>query len=722
DRQPPPTAVPPREARERACAAAADTLAALANRAPVLLIIDDLQWADELTIEVLKLLAGERYRTVPLTVLATYRSEEVGELLEPLLAERAIERFELSRLPHASVAQIVTGMLAVDDVPRTFSEYLFRHSEGNPFFVSEYLRLAVDERVLVRSAGRWQLPHTDEELAVLPTPASVRQLVGMRLAALSAEDLRVVQIAAVCGRGVEPATLGAIATDLDEEALSRSLVKAMRRQILAEHEAGELRFTHDKLREVAYDLIAVDSRVQLHHAAAEALVQAAGDGVDARAAEIASHFRNGQQPLAAARYGRVAGQHALRTAALGDALQHFQQAVASLAGLEPSSEVLRLEVELRLDQFSPRFQLYSAADAGLVELMRTAMPFARQLQDPALLAKLQDTLLVPLFARARYDELFAAAEPMLAEARAAADHLRVAAVLYLVVGSRLLCGEARRAIEIALPVIAMLEQQGTTDELCGQAYPPYISLCCEVGVAHASLGEYASAVAWLERGEAAAKRTGNRYGVAVSHMWWGFVEAPDIATTVAHGELAVHLAREQRLAAPELFGLYSYSRGLALSGHATEGAAMAASAIATGKTIGYVAFRTEAYRALALAQLANGALDELTSTTTAALELVEAGGECRHEAEFRRLRAEAELRRPDGDLELAERELRTALAVAEAQGARVYAGRVHAALARLNATRGAVDQARMDAARAVALLDEAGFAAEAADARAAIPR
>src|SRR5262249_46816254 len=126
----------------------------------LLLVLDDLQWADDLSLEFLEsfLYAGA---ILPWLIVGIYRGEEVrasSPALSRLLGSPGVERRALFRLEEAAVEAVVGEMLALSPPPKPLSAALARHSEGNPLFVAEYLRAAVEEGLLGRDdQGRWQL-------------------------------------------------------------------------------------------------------------------------------------------------------------------------------------------------------------------------------------------------------------------------------------------------------------------------------------------------------------------------------------------------------------------------------------------------------------------------------------------------------------------------------------------------------------------------------------
>jgi hypothetical protein len=213
DRYPDPPELPPDAARSRLFAGLAEVLAAFAagntpDASPLLVALDDLQWADELSLGFLEYVArGDPFAGARVLVFGTYRAEEVGGTLGPLLEayrERGGEPIHLDRFGNAQVASMVSDMLALPSPPEAFTAFVARQTEGNPLFVAEYLRLAVEEGALSRDdAGRWRVDGPGEGAAAFETlglPTSVRQLVGRRLDGLSEAALRCLDAAAVLGR------------------------------------------------------------------------------------------------------------------------------------------------------------------------------------------------------------------------------------------------------------------------------------------------------------------------------------------------------------------------------------------------------------------------------------------------------------------------------------------------------------------------------------------
>jgi serine/threonine protein kinase/predicted ATPase len=304
---------PAGDIRYRLLDALRTTLAALARRWPCVVFLDDLQWADELTLDFLALCHSSQGGTEDslalkgLAIVGAYRSEEQQETFgrqEEYFA--TAPRVAIGRFDEPAVGAIVADMLATDQPDARFVRFLARHSEGNPFFIAEYLRTAVTEGVLRRNeAGRWHLPDLPSRpegepvYEALTLPSSLRQLVARRLHGLPASARVLLELAAVIGREVDGDLLqapGLLAAADYLEAVNTLVT----RQIFEERQPNRFRFAHDKLRETAYEEIAADRRRHLHRLVALAIEQryAASPAFASLYPALAHHWRQALDPAA----------------------------------------------------------------------------------------------------------------------------------------------------------------------------------------------------------------------------------------------------------------------------------------------------------------------------------------------------------------------------------------------------------------------------------------
>lgn len=336
------------QTRFRLFDAVSSFLEAAATTQPLLLVLDDLHWADTSTLLLLGFLIPE-LRAARIAVVGTYRDVEVpaGHALHRLLAART-GVIRLTGLEPAEVAQLVRLVTSAEPAPGAASE-LHRTTGGNPFFVREMLRLG--------------------EAATLPD--SVGEAIRRRVARLSPACHALLQAAAVVGHQVRLDVLAGVVE-------ARPFAEALAARLLEEDPArpGQLRFPHAVVREVLYRDLRPEQRMELHLGVGQAL-----EALAAEPAELAHHFTQaallGGVDKAVA-YGREAGQRALAVLAYDEAATHFERALALLPTSEASAAA-RAELSFALGR--------ACRAAGRAEAAHAALERAAQLShDPALVA------------------------------------------------------------------------------------------------------------------------------------------------------------------------------------------------------------------------------------------------------------------------------------------------------------------------------------------------
>jgi serine/threonine protein kinase/tetratricopeptide (TPR) repeat protein len=332
DKKAPPP-LPAEAAKLRLLDALADVTARFAATRPLFLVLDDLQWADELSIAFLHHLDNAYFDNNQLVIIATYREEECGEALTTLLERDHVHGVHVGPLSRAAVDAMVGDMLALAEPPSTFVSFLMDESAGNPFFIAEYLRAAIAERILQRSdSGDWLIGSTGDTpeslRKALPMPGGLRDLIRRRVDRLSNDARALADMAAVLGRDVDGEVL-LLAIAQSDETSRRSLEELRHRHILEEGELGHLRFTHDKLREFLYAQIPSKRRIGLHRAAAVHIERRhRGSGSEALHYPIlAHHFGLAGDVPRTIHYLELAGQHALDSSAPGEACRFFARAL-----------------------------------------------------------------------------------------------------------------------------------------------------------------------------------------------------------------------------------------------------------------------------------------------------------------------------------------------------------------------------------------------------------
>jgi hypothetical protein len=370
------------------------TLAFAARERPVVLLLDDLHWADAST----TLLLGHILQDAApmrLLVLGTARRFE-GELLSRLRRQGSFERIELTGL----TAEETRALVARDDVTSQFVQRLADETEGNPFFIEETLR---------------SLPELEERaLSRIAVPEGVKELISRRLEQLSETANQVLSVASVVGRRFD---LALLETLLDDDVLT-ALEEATESGLIREaDELDRFAFAHALVRETLYESQGTSRRVRLHRRIGEALE---ADG-DANPAELAYHFHEGRAPQAVG-YALAAAEQATAALAYEEAAEHYRRAgdgldtrlalgAAELRAGDPAARTTFAAAARLAREENDRDALAEAAlghsgrhaEAGVIDLEAIA------LLEEALAAHDSDSLLAVRL-RARLVDQFGAAE------------------------------------------------------------------------------------------------------------------------------------------------------------------------------------------------------------------------------------------------------------------------------------------------------------------------
>ena len=362
-----------------------DAVAALLGeagaQAPLVLIFDDLQWADRPTLQLLRhLLRSPQPQRVLL--LGTYREAELEpghsllELVGDVRREGLLKRLDLGGLAEPEVAELVAA-LGVNGAEPAFVRALHGETEGNPFFIEEVVRhLRESEREL----------HADISLTEAGVPDGVREVTARRLRRLDPESRQALQFAAVIGREFDYDVLEAVAP-IHDDALIAALEDGVDARVLREAgRVGRYAFTHALVRATLYDGLSRLRRARLHGRVGEAIVRLRGSDLDPYLPQLAFHFAQAapvEQPDRAIDYALAAARRADRLLAWEEAAQHYRAALRARDLTGAREDPVRAELLFAQGTSEDRAGLEDAARATFQDAAATA----RMLGDAALLGR-----------------------------------------------------------------------------------------------------------------------------------------------------------------------------------------------------------------------------------------------------------------------------------------------------------------------------------------------
>ncbi len=262
--------------------AVADLLGRASRMAPVLLVLDDLHWADDGTVLLVKHLARRRDLGSVL-VVGTYRDTDLDRThrLSSVLADlRRVEGVERVPLDGLDIDEVVSLMASagghdLDERGAELARLVHTETEGNPFFIGEVLRHLAESGAIYEAEGRWV--SDAESIADIGVPQGIREVVGRRLDALPDETNRVLRAAAVIGQDFDLTVLaGTLDRSVDD--VLDDLDPALDRNLLSEvpGEVDRLRFPHALVRQTLYEELSTSRRVRFHARIADAFGRAGG--------------------------------------------------------------------------------------------------------------------------------------------------------------------------------------------------------------------------------------------------------------------------------------------------------------------------------------------------------------------------------------------------------------------------------------------------------------
>lgn len=366
----------PSHARFQLFDAITDFLREIAERRPLVVILEDLHWADPPSLMLLQYLARE-IANAPILVVATYRTagdETLAGSVAELARHRHCVQLAIGGLDDDEVRTCVERVLGT--APPTLVGALVRRTAGNPLFLGELVRL------LARAPGDLLA-----DPSALPIPDGVRDAVGRRLRGLAAPCGEILRVAAVVGDELSLVTLRAVAVVPPDDLLA-TLGEALAAGVLREEPAkpGRYRFAHALIRETLYDDLPLATRVALHTRVGEALETCYGTATDQHAGELARHFLaaaaddEGRRGIA---YAVRAGNHATRVLAHEQAVAHYRAALAALQTWRPADERGATNILLALGEAQVRAGEPKAAEATFLDVAAAA----RRLDLPELLGR-----------------------------------------------------------------------------------------------------------------------------------------------------------------------------------------------------------------------------------------------------------------------------------------------------------------------------------------------
>jgi len=687
----PPLVLTPQQQRQRTLDTLVTWLLAAAERQPVLVVWEDLHWADPSTLELLGLVIDQA-PTARMLTLATYRPE-----FRPPWAPRShLTQLTLGRLPRAQVEAMVRQLTGDKPLPTEVLAQVVAKTDGVPLFVEELVKMLLESGLVREEADRYGLTGPLPPLAI---PATLQDSLMARLDRLSTART-VAQLGAVLGREFPYELIQAVAP-LDEMILQRGLAQLVDAELLYQRgQPPQARyvFKHALIQETAYQSLLKSTRQQAHQRTAHVLAQRFPEVVETQPELLAYHYTEAGLGAQALPYWQQAGERARHRSANAEAIAHLTKGLAVLQTVPDSPARAHQELDLQTTLGPACMALKGYAAPEVAQVYTRARELCQQLGDSARLFPVLWGLWMYYFVRADLQAAYDLGTQCLHLAqRLQTPAFRLEA--YRALGTTLF-------FQGALPIArAHLEQSITLYD--PQQHRDLVSLYGQDP--KVTCLSYAAWVLWLLGYPAQALQRSHEALSLAQELAYPFTRAMALqwastlhrcrregAATQARAEAVMALAREQGFVQRLAGGTILRGSALAMQGAALEGVAEMQQGLAAYRGIGaglglthYLALLAEAYAQAG--QTAAG-----LAVVAEALGVVDKDGERFCEAELYRLQGELRWAQEGTGPKAAEAEayFRRALDVARRQEAKSLELRAAMSLSRLW-----LQQGRRDAAR-----------------------
>ena len=346
---PSPPPMSPDAERYRLFEAVTTLLARVSAPHPVLLVLDNLHWADKATLLMLRHIVRSSDHAA-VCIVGTYRESELArthplsDVLADLRREQTVTRLSLHGLDEQHVSRLIASLVG-GDTPRQLASYVTERTDGNPFFVAETLRHLAETGVLTQMRQR-----SSADLGELGLPEGVKEVIGRRLSRLTPECNRVLALASVVGREFDVAVLEGL-EDLPGDHLLDAIDEARRARLVDEAPGRPDRFSfaHSLIRETLYGELTSSRRVRLHRRVGEVIERLAGGRANPPVADLAYHFVQAASSDTAEKaiaYSIRAGDRAADALAHEEALRFYEGALQALEFTPPGRDTAAQRVDL----------------------------------------------------------------------------------------------------------------------------------------------------------------------------------------------------------------------------------------------------------------------------------------------------------------------------------------------------------------------------------------
>ena len=694
-------ALEPLDRRQRIFRAVRDVLLKESERAPLMLVVENLHWADSETQALLDYL-GEQLRSARVFIVLTARAE----YLHDWPAGVPVTDIVLEPLPPASAHALADSLLGPGGDLAALKAHLVDHTEGNPFFLEETVQALVETHALVGEPGNYRL---QKPVGSVHIPDRVQAVVAARIDRLPPLGKSFLQAGAAIGQDVPVALLQSV-VNLPADELMHGLADLQTAGFLrttALYPDLAYSFRHAITLDVAYASLLKEQRRALHTRILEALETTySGERRAEHVERLAYHAVRADAWAKAIGYLREAGDRAVARSANKEAAAFYEDALGAVRHLPESPETVGAAIDIRLDLRPPLLQLGRLDD--IRRLSKEAEAIAQQLGDEERLARAYTYLINYHYLLGETARTIDYGARCLAIAGRRGDATLAMLARRYLGHSHHAQGQHRLAQQVLEDNVAALESQNASDVA---ATTSYVASRSWLAWTLADQGDFDRADACLDRARTRAEDARHPYSQAIAWTITGLVwrERGQLERAVPPLARSLELCEQAHLTVWQPIVSALLGATLVALDRKDDGVALLREAVRRAEALGVMAYLARWTVHLGEGLLAGGDVAAARATADRAMELSLAHGERAHEAMAWRLIGDIAARGDLRDLSTAREAYEQALALGDELGLRPLVARTHFNLGQLQRRLGLLEDAEAHAARAVVLFADMGL-------------
>jgi class 3 adenylate cyclase/tetratricopeptide (TPR) repeat protein len=694
----------PSERRRQIFGALTRILLRESERQPVLLVLENLHWADSETVALADTLV-EEIRDARVLLLTSYRSEHrPGWRQRPHATE-----IRLAPLSARSAEALVEEFLGPAPELQPLTRLLVERTGGNALFLEESARALIENEVVGGDRGAYRLV---KPLASIQIPDRVQAVVAARLDRLPEERKSFLQTGAVIGKDLPFSLLQAV-SGMPADQLLGNLAELEEAQFLQTTNLYPdlcYSFRHALTHDVVYSTLLREQRRNLHARIVDALEALYPDRRTEHVERLAHHALGAELWFEAGGYLREAAAKAVERSANREAVAFLEQALRALAHLSENRETFGQSIDVRLDMRPPLLQLGRLEE--IRALSEDAARMAEQIGDEARQARAYSYLINYHYLRGEPARALEYGERCLGIAERLGDRRLVSVVRRYMGHAHHARGQGRlaaRALQDNAEALAgEVEREPNT-----AAVTAYVSTCAWLGFTLADLGEFDGAETWADRARAEAEARRHPYSEAIALTLSGQVSAlrGQLERAVAPLARALAICRESNLTVWQAIPAVLLGQCLVTLDRKEEGLSLLEEGVRLSDEVGVRAYLARWVTLLGEGFLTVGDVRRAGEIGERALELARTHDERGHEAAARRLLADVAAAQEPPLLSTAVEHYTAAIARAEELALRPLLARSHLGLGQLHRRAGRALEAEAHLANALVLFSELGMRA-----------